>query len=106
MNYIEELTVVIRKLHGVESRHLESVPVKETFQGKTVWEGVVEVFELVGHPKAPRVYAWAHHTDGPESPKRHVTVLHIGPVTSAVEAVRAAIVEEFRSRESEAEAEA
>lgn len=29
---------------------------------------------------------------------RHVTVLHIAPVTSAVEAVRAAIVQEFRSR--------
>ena len=95
-NHIEELKEVIRRLHGVESHHVESVPVKETFQGQTVWEGIVEVFELHGHPKAPRVYAWAHDTDGP---KRHVTVLHIGPVTSAVEAVRAAIVQEFRSLE-------
>ena len=97
MTYIEELRDVIRRLHGVESKHIESVSVKETFQGETVWEGVVEIFELHGHPTAPRVYAWAHHTDGPESPKRHVTVLHIGPVTSAVAAVRAAIVQEFRS---------
>jgi hypothetical protein len=97
--YIDELRDVIRRLHGVESTHVESIPVKETFRGETVWEGIVEVFELHGHPKAPRVYAWAHPTDGPESPKRHVTVLHIGPVTSAVEAVRAAIVQEFRSLE-------
>jgi hypothetical protein len=87
---------VILRLHGVESKHVESVPVKETFQGKTVWEGIVEVFELHGHPKAPRVYVWSHNTDGPE--KRHITVLHIAPITSAVEAVRAAIVQEFRSR--------
>ena len=96
MNALEELRETIRRLHGVEAKHIESVPVKETFQGRTVWEGIVEVFELHGHPKAPKVYAWSHETDGP---KRHVTVLHIGPVTSAVEAVRAAIVQEFRSLE-------
>jgi hypothetical protein len=95
MTYIEELRDVIRRLHGVESKHFESVPVKETFQGKTVWEGVVEVFELVGHPKAPWVYAWAHETDDPKKP-RFVTVLHTGPITSPILAVRAAIVKEFR----------
>ena len=58
--YITDLQDVIRRLHGVESKHVESVPIKEMFQGKTVWEGVVEVFELIGHPKAPKVYAWAH----------------------------------------------
>jgi hypothetical protein len=98
-DYIEELRSAIRHLHGVEARHIESVPVKETFQGKTVWDGVVEVFELVGHPKAPRVYAWPHDTDNPKQPRNHVTVLHVAPVTSAVSAVRAAIVQEFRNLE-------
>lgn len=97
--YIEELREVIRRLHGVESKHIESVRVKETFQGKTVWEGAVEVFDLVGHPKAPRVYAWCHDTDDPKKPKRHVTVLHIAPILSAEAAVKAAIVQEFRSLE-------
>lgn len=32
--------------------------------------------------------------------KQHVTLLHIEPVTSAIAAVRAATVEEFRNRES------
>lgn len=94
--YITELQDVIRNLHGTESTHVESVPVKETFQGRTVWDGIVEVFELHGHPKASKVNAWAHETDGP---KRHVTVLQVGPITSAVEAVRAAIIQEFRSLE-------
>lgn len=98
--HISELRDVIRKLHGVEAKHVESVPITETFQGKTVWDGVVEVFELHGHPKAPKVYAWAHETDDPKKPKRHVTVLHIPPVTSPVLAVRAAIVQEFRNAES------
>jgi hypothetical protein len=96
VTHIEELREVIRHLHGVESRHIESVPVKETFQGRTVWEGVVEVFELVGHPKASRAYAWAHDTDDPKRPRRHVTVLHMDSVTSPILAVRAAIIQEFR----------
>jgi hypothetical protein len=104
VTYIEELRDAIRRLHGVDSRHIESVPVKEIFQGKTVWEGTVEVFELIGHPRASRAYAWAHDTDDPQHPRRHVAVLHIPPLTSPVLAVRAAIVKEFRERESEAEA--
>lgn len=103
MNRIEELQSVIRRLHGVESRHLESVPIKETFNGKTVWDGVVEVFELIGHPKAPKVYAWAYDTDNMEHPRKHVTVLHVHPITSARDAVRAAIVQEFRSGETATE---
>ena len=103
MTYIEELRDVIRHLHGVESSHVESVPIKEEFQGKTVWEGIVEVFDLKDHAKAPRAYAWAYETDNPKRP-RHVVVLHLGPITSPLLAVRAAIVQEFRDRES-AEAE-
>lgn len=98
---IQELRDVIRRLHGAEARHLESVSVKETFEGRTVWEGIVEVFELIGHPKASKVYAWAHDTDDPQHSRRHVAVLHIHPVTSPQAAVRAAIVQEFRSGSAE-----
>jgi hypothetical protein len=97
LTYIEELRDVIRRLHGVDSSHVESVPIKESFHGKTVWEGVVEVFDLKSHPKAGRAYAWAYETANPKKP-RHVVVLHLGPVTSPLLAVRAAIVEEFRNR--------
>ena len=94
MNYIVELQDVIRKLHGVESKHVESVSVKEEFQGKTVWEGVVEVFELVGHPKTSRLYAWSHDANGAK--KRHITVLHLAPIDSPQAAVRASIAREYR----------
>jgi hypothetical protein len=103
VNYITELQEVIRRLHGVESTHIESVPVKETFQGKAVWDGHVEVFRLHGHPKASKVYAWAYETDDPEHPRRHVTVLHTHPITSASDAVRAASLQEFRTLEAEPE---
>src|ERR1700745_3235857 len=100
MTYLEELCDVIRRLHGAEASHVESVTVKETFQGQTVWEGVVEVFDLIGHATATRVYAWTHQTDDPKKPKRHVAVLHVHPIVSPQTAVRAAIVQEFRNAEA------
>ena len=96
MSNIAELRDIIRRLHGAEAKHVESVPVKEEFQGQTIWEGVVEVFDLEGHPTAHRAYAWSHDTDDPASPRRHVTVLHAHPVKSAQDAVRAFIVQESR----------
>ena len=101
MNYIDELADVIRKLHGSEATHVETVPIKEMFQGQTVWEGEVEVFDLEGHPKANRVYAWAHETDDADRPKRHVTVLHVPPVTSPELAVRASIIQDYRNEQQQ-----
>lgn len=103
MTYIEDLKEVIRRLHGVGSTHRESVPVKEVFNGQTVWEGIVEVFDLHGHPKANTAYAWAHETDDPSNPVRHVTVLHIPPAVSPITAVRAAIVQELRELRANAQ---
>lgn len=83
----DELKDVILKLHGSEATHVETVPVKETFQGQTVWEGDVEVFDLADHPKASRVYAWSHDTGDPDNPQ-HITVLQIPPATTPLRAVQ------------------
>jgi hypothetical protein len=96
-SHIKELGETIHRLHGAKAKHVASVSVKEVFNGQTVWDGVVEVFDLTGHPKTDKAYAWAHDTDDPLHPKRHVTVLHIPPVTSPELAVRATIVQEFRN---------
>jgi hypothetical protein len=98
MNDIAELRDIIHRLHGAEATHRESVSVKEKFNGETVWEGIVEVFDLIGHPKASTVYAWKNDAS------HQVTVLHLGPIKSAADAVRAAIAQEFRSLETADEA--
>jgi len=100
MNKIEELQDVIRRLHGSESTHVETVPVVETFNGQTVWEGEVEVFDLLDHPTASRIYAWSHDTDDPSSPRRHVTVLHLPPAITPRKAVQASIVSDYREQEN------
>ena len=100
MNNIEELQEVIRKLHGSFATHVETVPVVETFNGQTIWEGEVEVFDLHDHPKTDRVYAWSHDTDDADNPRRHVTVLHIPPATSPLRAVQASIVSDVRAQQA------
>ncbi len=66
------------------------VAVREVFEGETVWEGEVLVFNLFGHPTAFTCYAW--------SVDQQVTaVLHEEPVNSPQTAVRAALVEKHRS---------
>jgi len=102
VNYIEELKDVIHKLHGVDATHRESVPVKEMFCGKTVWEGIVEVFDLHGHPTANTAYAWSHETDDPNTPRRSVTVLHVPPAVSPKTAVRLAIFQDLRNANANA----
>jgi hypothetical protein len=81
MTHIDELQDVTHRLHGAKARHIESVPITEVFQGETVWDGIVEVFHLTGHQKTDRIYAWMHDTDDPATPKRHVTVLHLPPLS-------------------------
>ena len=93
-DYIKSLTDAICRLHGCEATYLETVPITEMFQGKIAWQGDVEVFDIRGHPKAKRCYAWAHDTDSGK--KRFVAVLELPPVNSALKAVRAAIISELR----------
>lgn len=98
MDYIGELIDAIRRTHGCEAEYAETVPVKEVFQGQTVWEGNVEVFNIRGHPKAKRCYGWAHATGEDDNGKRYVAVLELPPVVSAQTAVRAAIVDEAKRK--------
>jgi hypothetical protein len=92
----DKLAKAIRDLHGVEPTHVRSEPIRETFAGKTVWEGVVEVFSVRGHPTAGIAYAWSHETD--EGGRRYVAVLGVPPVNGAVDAVRAAVMAEIKQR--------
>lgn len=94
---IETLKNVIERTYEGTATLAQSVPVRETFQGQTVWEGVVHVFDLAGHPTATRAYAWSFPIKGSDKP-RYVAVLHTDRINSPIEAVRAAIVADYRAR--------
>ncbi len=84
---VSEFQYTIQETHGSRSQLIERVSVVETFEGDTVWEGEVLVFDLLDHPTAQYCYAW--EVDG-----QVTAVLHTGPVDSPLAAVRASILAE------------
>jgi hypothetical protein len=72
--------------------HRESVAIIETFRGQTVWEGMVEVFDVDTPPPAT-AYGWFV---GPEDARQYVAVLGEPPATSPLAAVRAWLVSQAR----------
>jgi hypothetical protein len=91
-DYIARVQVALTQLHNCGAVWRETVPVHEIFRGQTVWQGEVEVFDLVGHPKAKRGYAWSHRDGKNDEGERFVCVLEIPPVESALTAVRVSII--------------
>jgi hypothetical protein len=71
---------------------------RAAIDSKTVWDGIVHVFKIDGHPQARKAYAWSSPIEGSDK-RRFFAVLHLPPVTSPVDAVRAAIVAGERARQ-------
>jgi hypothetical protein len=98
----DQLQQAVERQHRCKARLAQSMPVKETHAGTVVWEGVVHVFDLEGHPTASRAYAWSSPIEGNDK-RRFFAVLHLPPITSPLEAVRAAILVERQSRSRSSE---
>jgi hypothetical protein len=84
--YIERLKSTIEQSHNCAARHLNTTHVTEIFKGTTLWEGSVEQFELLGHPKAKLCYGWSQG-----DPEEFVTILEMPAIKSANDAVRFAL---------------
>ena len=82
------LRYAIEKAHGCKAKCADKVTVHEKQNGRTIWYGTVYVFDLIGHKKASRAYAWAIGDEAGGAPKV-ITVLHKDAVTGPSEAVKA-----------------
>ena len=92
----DQLKLAVESQHGGTATLAQSVPVTETFGSETVWQGVVHVFDLAGHPTANRAYAWSSPIKG-SNKRRFFAVLHTKKINSPLQAVRASIVAERRA---------
>jgi hypothetical protein len=93
----EELAEAIESQHGCNAIFAHEIPVVETWQGKIVWDGVVSVFDLNGHQRAKRAYAWSEPVEG-SNKRQFFAVLELPPVDSASAAVKASIVHRARAK--------
>lgn len=94
----EGLRGAIERLHSCNASHIEDITVIEKFGEKTVWSGIVSVFEIRDHPQANKCYAWSSPIEG-STKRRYYAVLHIPPIDSPEKAVRAAIVHDHKGEE-------
>jgi hypothetical protein len=112
--YINHLKSLIERNENCQASRVSTVPVTELFEGKIAWTGKVEVFELTGHPRAKRCYAWGDMpydtTAGRETRpgsashslrQSFTIVLEIPPVISAETAVKVAIASASRRAKSD-----
>jgi len=91
---ISKIKDAIEVMHHCTARHVASEPVIELFNGEVAWDGVVETFRLVNHPKAQRCYAWSYEDEKGET--QYTTVLELPPVDSPESAVKVAIAAQAR----------
>jgi hypothetical protein len=97
---LDQLQKAIEGLYRCSAQLVQSVPVKETHNGATIWNDVVHVFHLVGHPTASMIYAWASPNERTTDQRRFFAMLHQGTITSPEAAVRAAVVAEQNNTNS------
>ncbi|MGA3172544.1 MAG: hypothetical protein ABSE62_16195 [Chthoniobacteraceae bacterium] len=84
----ETLRRLVEVLHTCTASYIASQPVTEPVENSAAWSVQVEIFDIQGHPKTSRCYAW----DDPfDAGTQCVTVLEIPPVSSAQTAVQQVI---------------
>ena len=94
------LRQAVEGMHECRATLREVAHVHEKFEGETVWEGDVAVFDLRDHPTARNAYAWSDPVPGSDR-RRFYAVLHAGPVQSPADAVRASILQSYRTAQAE-----
>ena len=90
-NQIENLKRAVEDLHHCIATHIEEVAIIEKFGQKTVWNGIVHIFKIMGHPNTDICYAWSSPIKSSKK-RRYYAVLKIPPIDSPEKAVRASIV--------------
>src|SRR5437762_4632263 len=93
----DQLKQAVEGQRGGRAVLIGAEPVKEVFQGKTLWERAAHAFDRDGHPRATRAYASFSPLDGSDK-RPFYAVLHLGGIRSPLDAVRAAIVAERRTK--------
>jgi hypothetical protein len=89
-NDLNALEAAIYIKHNCRPVHKSTAFVRaQTRDQQTLWEGYVEIFELMGHPDATTCYAWQYVDSNGRA--KVLALLGNNIITSAQKAVQAAI---------------
>jgi len=96
--YLARLQAAIQQLHDCGANFRETAPVQEVVQGRTLWQGEVEVFDVYGHPRTKVCYAWSHRAGKADKGEQLVAMLQIPPVISPEIAVKVTLAAQGKGR--------
>lgn len=91
---VDKLKYAIEPQHECTATFREAMQIHEYFNEKTVWEGIVHVFD-VDHPQADTAYAWTETIED-SNERSFIAVLGIPPLDSPVNALRIAIAAQYQ----------
>lgn len=94
-DYLSNLKKAIKAAQGFDSEHEGTYHVKSMFRDTLVWEGDVELFNLIGHPTVSQCYAWGT-ANGDQFDA--VTILAVPQIDSPLKAVMIWVAGEAKRR--------
>src|SRR5260221_12592296 len=94
--YRETLLMAIENRAKCGAVFLHSQPIKLSMDGKVVWKGKVEVFQLKGHAEAKLAFGWGFQNN--ENKMEYVTVIGVSPLDDPMSAVKAYFATRKKSR--------
>lgn len=86
------LRAAVEDRHACTASLIQTVPVSVFVEGGRTRDIVVHIFQLTGCAKTNRAYAWSSS----DAADRAFVSLDIGPIKSPIDAVGAAIADEYR----------
>jgi hypothetical protein len=90
------LKQAVEELHDCQASYISSQHVRESLEGRPVFDGMVAIFGVTGHPAANTCYAWSAEDAETGQVTVHA-VLHYAPIQSSRDAVRATLAARHRS---------
>ncbi len=85
--YREALLAAIENRAKCHAVYLQTQPVRLAIDGKVVWNGKVEVYQLKDHPQAKLAFGWGYQND--QKKIEYVTVIGVPPLDNPLSAVKA-----------------
>ena len=84
--YREALLTAIENRAKCQAVYQNTQPIKFSIDGKVLWKGKVEVFQLKGHPQAQQAFGWGF--ENAQKKMEYITVIGIAPLDTPMAAVK------------------
>ena len=84
--YRESVQEAIENRAKCPAVYLNTQPIRFSMDGKVLWDGKVEIFQLKGHPQAQQAFGWGY--ENKMKKMEYVTIIGIPPLDTAMAAVK------------------